>query len=63
MRMPEPKIRDLAGDVYNDTYRENMQLNRADRRTAKGRQLVAEARVKALEAKIAVLENAPTEIS
>ena len=51
-------VKERADDEYSRVYlNEAGNLNRAERRTARGRQLVAEARVKALQAKVDFLEQ------
>lgn len=51
-------VEDRAHEAFHYTYYESVgNLNRKDRRTAKGRQVVAEAKLKASLAKISVLEE------
>jgi len=58
MRKPEPDVRILAHDVYLREYLTRVgHLNRKERRTAHGRQLVAEAEAAALRAKVEFLEH------
>lgn len=53
-----PSLEQQSEEAYNRTYHECAgHLNRKDRRTVKGRLIVAEAEIKALRAKIAVLEQ------
>lgn len=60
---PKSSRSELANDAYESTYREAVGLlNRAERRTARGRQLVAEAHAKALLAKIEILESEITDL-
>ena len=55
----EPSPMQKADEAYRKAYYENLgDLNRQQRRTARGRQLVAEAHAKALQARIDVLEDA-----
>lgn len=57
-RIPDLPIKERADDQYVQVYRSEVgHLNRAERRTAFGRQLVAEAHAKALQAKVDFLEQ------
>ena len=62
-RYPKKSIAERANDAYEHAYHTAvLNLNRHDRRTALGRQIVAEAKAKALEAKVSVLEAAIEEL-
>ena len=51
-------LKERADEQYSRVYMEEVgHLNRADRRTARGRLLVAEAHAKALQAKVEFLER------
>ena len=57
-RLPEQSVKERADDRYFRVYQNEVgHLNRADRRTAHGRQLTAEAHAKALQAKVEFLEQ------
>ena len=59
MRQMMPSIREQAGDAYLRAYNEIAgHLNRAERRTAKGKLIEAKARIAALEAENKVLREA-----
>ena len=59
MRMPERPLMERADDVYRDAYYEIVgNLNRAERRTAKGKLIVAEAEIAALKAQNEFLRQA-----
>ena len=56
MKMPEEKM--TPAQEANDYYFNVVgQMTRAERRTAKGRAIVAEAKVKALELEIALMKQ------
>lgn len=56
---PDRTVAEKADAAFHFSYQEAVgHMNRADRRTAYGRQKVAEAEAKALQAKIDVLEAA-----
>ena len=56
---PDRSVAEKANAAFDFSYQEAVgHMNRADRRTAYGRQKVAEAQAKALQAKIDVLEAA-----
>ena len=62
-RYPKKSIAERANDAYEHAYHTAVfNLNRRDRRTALGRQIVAEAKAKALEAKVSILEAAIEEL-
>lgn len=55
---PERSIQEKADEAFMRTYHDAIgHLNRAERRTAFGRQKVAEAHAKALQAKVDLLEE------
>lgn len=59
MRKMMPSIREQAGDAYLMAYNEIAgHLNRAERRTAKGKLIDAKAKIAALEAENKVLREA-----
>ena len=59
MRMPEPTVRERAERASLEAYNAVLLgLNRAQRRTAKGRLIEAKARIAALEAENKVLREA-----
>lgn len=54
----EPSIEQKAAEAYERAFYDSVgHLNRAQRRTAHGKQLVAEAHAKALQAKVRMLEE------